>query len=122
VKAPAIAKPANKAAAKSADKAMTKPADKAAVKPADKVAVKPVDKAVAKPADKVAAKATGKKQQIRLHIDCRQPVKDGIMNTVDFVSICLKAFFHSIPTLHLEAMFHAACVSLYQLMVALQPV
>lgn len=28
----------------------------------------------------------GKKLQLKFHIDCRQPVEDGIMNAADFVS------------------------------------
>ena len=29
----------------------------------------------------------GKKLQLKFHIDCRQPVEDGIMNAADFVRL-----------------------------------
>lgn len=33
----------------------------------------------------------GKKLQLKFHIDCRQPVEDGIMNAADFVRLVLNS-------------------------------
>ena len=40
-----------------------------------------------KPAKRPVGKKGKKKVQLKYHIDCRQPVEDGIMNAGDFVSL-----------------------------------
>lgn len=61
----------------------------------------------------------GKKLQLKFHIDCRQPVEDGIMNAADFVSLIpetafffQKCSFVKVLVLALYLTIHVPCLTM----------